>query len=469
MLAYLVVILITPALTRLYAPEQFGTVSLTIFVSSFLAVLFTVRLELAIPLIKDQQILDNLIKALLCSTLLLSVISSFILLLLIDDILTLFFGTANQGNWLLTVPFYAAALAINSILMMFLAKEKDFQKIGLSLLFQNCTFCLLALILSKFNINLNGLIVAKFFGLGMSIVFASMVLKYKIKKIFFFRPKFKLLKKANSKLKQFVQYNVPISIMGIVGKDLMILIFTFSQGVAYAGFYAVARVVSELPTSVLSSALGPVFYSQTASSLNGSILEERVLKEIKLILKLLLTLVIPVYLFCSIWALEIFKLLFGEAWEKSGTIFLFLLPLGILSLFSCWLTRLFEVVGQQNRSFKIQFTFEACGFAIALLMVFLGFHPQTILAVVVTCFSLIPILITLFSFKILGIKPSIIKLLGCFFIIFSFSNSLIFTIFPNDFGQDIQTQWLIISSILFFFLGQKLFKEYSFRDLNVFN
>ena len=100
-------------------------------------------------------------------------------------------------------------------------------------------------------------------------------------------------------------------------------------------------MVGELPTSMLSGALGPVFYSQTASSLNDLTLKNKVANEINVILKLLFTLVIPAYLILSIWAEEIFKFTLGESWEISGTIFLFLLPLSIISLFSCWLTRLF--------------------------------------------------------------------------------------------------------------------------------
>ena len=468
MLAYLVLVLMTPVLTRLYDPGQFGTLSLMIFVSSLLGVLFTARLELAFPLIKERLSLNNLIMLLIYFAFLCCIIASMIVFLFKDEILNLFVAEKHHGNWLLIIPFYGLALSISSILMLFLTKEKQFSKMGLSLLIQNCAFCLIAVILSKFNFTLNGLIVAKCFGLGVSILFVSITLRYKIKELIFSRLKFKFSKKITRDLKQFVQFNLPISIMGIIGKDLMVLIFAFSQGVAYAGFYAIARVIGELPTSMLSGALGPVFYSQTASSLNDLSKKNMVLDEINVILKLLFTVMIPVYLVLSIWAVEIFKFSLGETWEISGTIFLFLLPLSIISLFSCWLTRLFEVMGRQKISFKIQFTFEVIGFVVALALIYFEVQLEIILAFIVTCFSFVPMLITLFSFKMLGFKASSIKLVAILFILFSLINALVVTNFSNNLNENTQSIWLIFSSALFFLLGQRLFKDYRLRDLNVF-
>ena len=146
--AYLVIVLVTPALTRMYEPSQFGTLSLMIFFSSFLSVLFTARLELAIPIVKEPLSLNCLIKMLLCSTFVFCFIMSLIVFVFIDDILKLFFSQESYGNWLLITPFYGLVLSISSIFMMVLTKEMNFHEMGLSLLLQNCAFCFLAVSLS---------------------------------------------------------------------------------------------------------------------------------------------------------------------------------------------------------------------------------------------------------------------------------------------------------------------------------
>jgi O-antigen/teichoic acid export membrane protein len=468
-LAYIVVIFGTPVLTRLYDPGKFGTLSLMIFVGSILGVLFTARLELAIPLVRERAAQYNLIKVLLISSLLGCIISSIITFLFMDSILKMFFSEETHGNWLLVVPFYGLALSVNSILILFLTKKKRFPKIGISLLVQNFTFCFLALILSEFNNNFNGLIVAKFSGLFVSILFISIISQNYIKELIFCHLNRKIIKKISGKLKQFAQFNFPISIMGIVGKDLMVLIFAASQGVAYAGFYVMARVVGEFPTSMLSGALGPVFYSQTASSINGSTLNNKVTNEIKLIIKFLLTVLIPTYLIISIWSVEIFKFVFGLTWGVSGSIFLFLLPISIISLFSCWLTRLFEVLGKQKLSFAIQFTFEVTGFVIAMVLIYFKVEIEIILVSTITCYSFVPIFITLFSFKMLGLKSNALKLLMGLFVLFVVINGLINTKFSDIFGQSTQTIWLIFSSVLFLLLGHILFRTNRLRELNVFS
>lgn len=468
-IAYLIVALMTPFLTRLYNPEQFGTLSLMIFVSSFLAILITARLELAIPLIKKVRPLNSLIKVLFLSALIFCIVFGLFIFFFQDNILQLFFDADKYGNWILIVPFYGAALCTNSILILFLTREKKFEAIGLSLVFQNFAFGLLAVALSAFNADFNGLIVGKFFGLVTSILFILIIIKYKLKELLFLKLEFIHLKKETRTLKQFAQFNLPVSLMEIVGRDLIILIFAFSQGVVYAGFYVMARVIGELPTSMVSSALGTVFYSETAASSDGLTLRDEILKEIKLIIKFLLTLVIPVYLILAIWSVEIFKFLFGQNWEMSGFMFLILLPVSIISLLSCWLIRLFEVLGKQKLTFRIQFTFDVTALLVALVLFHYEVNVEIILASIVVCYSLVQILITLYSFKMLAFNAKTIRFVACFLVLFSLSNAVIMTNFFGNFDQKIQAIWLIISSSSFFLLGHTLFRSYRLKDLNVFS
>lgn len=468
-LAYVVIACLTPLLTRVYEPGQFGTLSLMVFFGSFLSVLFTARLELAIPLIKEPFLLNNLIQMLLFSTFICSFMTCIIVYVFEDHIFEIFFSQGNFGNWLLIVPFYGLALSIHGILTSLLIKQTQFHEMGLSLLLQNGAFCFVAIALSSFSDNFNGLIAGKFAGLLAVIIFVVIILEYKLHELFFLRPEFRLFKKNIKNLKQFIQFNFPTSIIGIIGKDLMIIIFAYSQDVTYAGFYAIARAVGELPISIISSSLGPIFYSKAARSFNDVTLKNKVLDEFILIFKLLFTLLIPTYLILSIWAVEIFKFLFGDSWEISGIIFLYLLPISVISIFSCWLNRLFEVLGRQKIAFKIQVIFEGSGFAFSLALIYFGFQFEIILASVVTCFSFVPIFITLYAFRWLSLQMKAIRLIVLVFFSFSFLNAIIISVFSNDLGQNIQTIWLLISAMAFHLLGIILFKKYRLRDINVFS
>ena len=75
-------------------------------------------------------------------------------------------------------------------------------------------------------------------------------------------------------------------------------------------------------------------------------------------------------------------------------------------------------MGRQKISFKVQFTFEVTGFVGALLLIFLKVQLEIILAFIVTCFSFVPILITIISFKMLGFKSGSIQLIAVLFIFF---------------------------------------------------
>ena len=142
--------------------------------------------------------------------------------------------------------------------------------------------------------------------------------------------------------------------------------------------------------------------------------------------------------------------------------------MSIISLLSCWLIRLFEVMRKQNISFKIQFTFEFTGFIVALIMVYFEVRLEVILASIITCFSFIPSLITFSALKILGFNSNSRRLVIFLLILFALVNALILIGPPKYATESVHSIWLIFSSMLFFLVGHKVFKNYRLKDLNVF-
>lgn len=248
----------------------------------------------------------------------------------------------------------------------------------------------------------------------------------------------------------------------------MIVIFSFSQSPAYTGFYAIARMVGELPITLLSSALGPVFSAERADTIANSIPKRSFINEINLILKLFITVVIPSYLFLSIWSEKFFHFLFGENWEKSGNIFFILLPISIISLLDCWLIRLFEVMGRQKISFFVQFLFQGTGFIIAITLIYFNTRVEIVLTSMILCFSFVQIFTSLFTLKMLGFKGRSVQLIAFIFILFSVMNGFLIGFFPTIFSESITAAWLLISVVSFLLVGQYTFKNYSLNDFNVF-
>src|SRR5690606_1008752 len=60
-------LLLSPILTRLYAPEQFGILSVYLAALSILTVIASLRYEIALPLVENDADAVNLVAVCLCS------------------------------------------------------------------------------------------------------------------------------------------------------------------------------------------------------------------------------------------------------------------------------------------------------------------------------------------------------------------------------------------------------------------
>ena len=96
-------IAISPILTRIYTPEDFGVFSLYMAITTIIAVIATGRYELAIMLPKkDENAADILILSLIVS-LVISLIS-FLIIFFFNSQITNILGSQEISRWLYLVP-----------------------------------------------------------------------------------------------------------------------------------------------------------------------------------------------------------------------------------------------------------------------------------------------------------------------------------------------------------------------------
>ena len=96
-------IAISPVLTRIYTPQDFGVFALYMAITTIIAVLVTGRYELAIMLPKkDENAVDILILSLIIS-LVVSLIS-FLIIFFFNPQITKILGSQEISRWLYLVP-----------------------------------------------------------------------------------------------------------------------------------------------------------------------------------------------------------------------------------------------------------------------------------------------------------------------------------------------------------------------------
>lgn len=310
-------ILISPILTRLYEPADFGTLAVYSAILNILVVFSCLRYEIAISLPKSDLAAHNLMAA------------CFIVLLFLSALLFLttnIFGENILGwlnadgllpyDWLIPVGFFFSGAflilrnwAIRKGLFRNIAKVTLRQAILMSVV-QLCFYKTgsLALVVGQTVGQSAGL-----FGLAKSISIKKTLKSVRLKRITWLVVRYK----------NFPLYSTWTGAFNALGNQLPALIFAGMFGGAVAGFYVLAVRVLAGPASIIGQAVASVFLSGAADARRTGELGKS-LVDVSLSLAMLS---FPPTIFIILKAELLFTIVFGEKWVTAGTYSAILAPM----------------------------------------------------------------------------------------------------------------------------------------------
>src|SRR5690554_4361739 len=130
-LAQAIPIAISPILTRLYTPEEFGMFGMYLAIVAILAVAATGRYELAILLPKNDKDAINI----LILSILLSALFSVLLLIVViafGEKIALLFGEPSLSKWLLWVPVSVLLVGAYQSLNYWSNRKAHYKRLAIS-------------------------------------------------------------------------------------------------------------------------------------------------------------------------------------------------------------------------------------------------------------------------------------------------------------------------------------------------
>ncbi len=309
--AQIVGILLLPILTRLYSPNSFGLLSQFSNLVAFLTILITFRLEYFVLVPKKVKSSVNL----------------FLEIIKLGFFLTLFFTALfvsifyfdflNLSNHLpnfsfVFVPIAAYFISISIASQQILQKMELYKISSFSESVNKSIFFLFGLILFKVDYKISGLILATLLGyLGRNffLIYSIKILKFRFFKFgnFFFKNILTFKKEALS-------FSVSNLIQTLTGFIPIIFISDF-YGLSILGQWSLAISVVYLPSSVIGSAIGQVFYQKANQLKNDGLSFDSLWLET---VKVLILICIPTYIFVAIFSPFLFPFVFGSKWQDSG-------------------------------------------------------------------------------------------------------------------------------------------------------
>lgn len=306
-------IAITPILTRLYGPDDFGTFALYLSLVAVLATFATGRYELAIAIPKMDHQAINLLALSLSISVVISFFTLFIVWFFNEQIVTLL---ANQSIslWLYFLPISVFLTGAYQSFYYWHGRSRSYKLLAQSQVVQSSTTAGSNLVLGFNNIGDIGLIISSIFGQFIS------ALNLGIKTLMKDRVEFKYIKLGkmlvlSKKYIKFPTSNLPHALVNVLKENIVILFITIKYSQIILGHYFLVLRIMKIPVGVVGNAFAQVFYREAIDTFNQKKSIYKLVK--KFIIKLFLFSIIP-FILIIFFAEAIFCFVFGSEWLIAG-------------------------------------------------------------------------------------------------------------------------------------------------------
>jgi len=315
-IAQAIPIAISPILTRIYTPEDFGAFAIYIAIASVLSILATGKYELAIMLPQKDEDAFAIMLFSIASSFAISILS-FLAIYLFHHQLINFFEKKEIVDWLYLIPLSIILSALYQNLRYWSNRGKEYKVISKAIILQSSTNGAGNVLFGLMGFSFVGMIVSNMLSSMFSVLyFLFKNIKYtsRYKKAIDFRQIIAIAKQY----KQFPLQTLPQNFLYQAYLQIPIIAIKALFSLATLGFFTLAYRVIATPLSILSNSLGEVFYQK------ASLMYINDKKSLQVYIKSLFTKLLGASLFIGgiiVWFLpELFSFIFGNNWIEAGKI-----------------------------------------------------------------------------------------------------------------------------------------------------
>jgi O-antigen/teichoic acid export membrane protein len=342
-LSQVIPLVLSPVLTRIYSPDDFGVLAIFSSIAAVAGVAVTGRYELAIIIPKKDT--DSI--HMLALSILLSCLGGCGLMLgiifLYDKFVRL--SAVNQiGEWLYWVPLSTVLIGVYTSLNYWNNRKSLYTRLALSRVVQTVGGIITQILLGLFQTGPGGLVLGQLAGqFAVASTLGRSTLKENKEKINQIR--WRRMRNLSIVYKKFPLYLILAhGFHSASGHLPTILLSGFANAATVGNFALIQRIIGS-PSVVLATAIGDVFRqeaSQAYTKKNGC-------KKIytNTLKRLFLVSLFPFFIFYAMGP-KLIVLLFGVKWESAGQYAKILAPMFFLQFVTKPLSSMFMIAGKQK-------------------------------------------------------------------------------------------------------------------------
>jgi len=314
-------IAISPILTRIYTPEEFGLFALFFALLSILSVLANARYESTVMLPKKE---DDALHLFALGIIINSMVSVIVLLVVVffNKPITEALGNDEISIWLYFMPIALFFTGLFNILTSMNNRQKNYKDIASATITKSIVMAVVQLSIGLLKSGASGLIsgqiLAQFFANVK--LFKNVV---KDKNVIFSIKRLKIIALAR-KYKKFPIFSLPSAFANVLSGHLSNILISSFYSIATLGFYSLVQRVLGIPSALIGKSIGQVYYEEGTRERKRS---GSAINTFETTFKKLIIIAFPSFLLLFFIVEELFAFVFGEEWRVAGKYAQIVVPL----------------------------------------------------------------------------------------------------------------------------------------------
>ena len=337
-------IAISPILTRIYTPEDFGLFAAYMAIVSLIVSISSLRYELAIPLAKSDKQATNV--------LLLSCLLAISIVILTGIIIAVYSGAIIGGtsssltiDFLWLIPIGVLFGGFYQIFSFWSVRKKDFKTISTTKIRRSLATAVIQLL--GFSFGPVSLMISQVVGMGVGVYVLA---KGALNNLRFDSVRKYSIQRIAKRYVKFPLFSAWAALFNVFSTNLPVICLTGFGYIEEAGMFLIAQRVLESPASILSSSINQVIHKDLsgykAANRLGKYLEE-------LIGRLAKASIGPAILIMLI-APSLTSIVFGDQWAELGKVLSYLIPFVVFSFIFSPMSTVISVMEWQKHGLFYQ-------------------------------------------------------------------------------------------------------------------
>lgn len=345
-IAQAIPVAISPILTRIYSPEDFGVLALFVSITTIMGAVVNGRYELAIVLPEEEEKAQSLLG--LC--IIIAAVISLLLFLIILPFHALIVENLNNADisrWLYFVPLVVFLLGVFNAFNYYFSRKKQFRYIAQGNVLKSSALASGQLGFSLLQSGAFGLVLGRIF----STLFAPLYFLRKFSKTEKIDFKWSNLKSMAKRYVDFPKYDVWAGLLNNFSLYCNEFIIPILYNTTTLGYFAIIRNVFGIPFLLISSSVSQVFFKEATEL---KIKQGNTQSLVKSTTKKLAIVSVLGFSILFLISEELFAFVFGEEWRIAGVYIRYLIPLYMIRLVVSPLTIIHSVYEKIRMSFYMQ-------------------------------------------------------------------------------------------------------------------